>query len=353
MQLLTFNIRYYCSIILKKERSVSMKHKTLKINTINHFHQKLIFIIFISFPTLVLTQISSHSFLFTPNTNPGFSALSEKSQIIINYRNQWPGLNNAFVTYKAGVFSLPLKNNLGFGFNLTNDISGDGIFTKSDFDFIFTYRLKTGLFSNIGFFIQPSLFQTKIQTKNILKTEIPDWVENFSETQGFVENTINPDFATGFVYKSKKINFGFNLSHLLKPKINEQERIDMEYNIFFAYTKTTKNQFKSAKNRLEPMIMFSKRDKYSYLFTGVRYKMPMIEPGIYLRQSFSSINSSTLILSSKFIFLNLFMVYSFDAMLTNRSLTFNNFGVHEVTLGYQFEYKGKRNTKQEAIICPY
>jgi len=296
--------------------------------------------------------VTSHAFTANSFNNPAFSGLQEYVDVVTNYRNQWPGMGNAFATYKAGIDGFAI-NKSGIGAMISNDISGGGTFQNTGFDVFYTYNIKTSSHSNLVFSVQASLFQSVLNDQGI--TSIPEWNSFYVESPGTKESKIFPDFTFAMAFGNQNLKIGVATFHLLEPELIEQDplsKIKRKYNVLAKYTKPINSRYNKKDMYIKPVFMIDYQNDFFTLFYGSSYQIGIFEPGIWLRQQFSTNNSSTIILSSKINYLNLYMVYTFDVMLTNSYLTLNNFGVHEVTLGYHIKYKG-RKYKDGTINCPY
>ena len=58
--------------------------------------------------------------------NPAFAGNTYSPHISINYRNQWPSLNNAYVTYSVAYSQFFKDFNSGIGLMIQTDDAGQG-----------------------------------------------------------------------------------------------------------------------------------------------------------------------------------------------------------------------------------
>ena len=74
--------------------------------------------------------------------NPAAAGNAGTTRLFAQYRNQWPAMGNAFVTYDVSA-DLPIdKYHNGFGINAMYDRLANGIITNTLADFIYSFRWK-------------------------------------------------------------------------------------------------------------------------------------------------------------------------------------------------------------------
>ena len=330
-----------------------MYNLALKIRFIKRLLVNIIVIVLINFKMTGQDPLSSHFFLHNSFYNPANAAFSETIDLIINYRNQLPGMGNAFSTYKAGFEGFSFENNIGIGCLISRDITGGGVFSTTWFDTYYNYFFNINPFSKLAFALQASLYQTSINSSGI--SDVPQW-SNYQLVVSSDYVRYFPDFSAGVAYDSKKFRLSLGVLHLLSPHkyTNDDNSLLMRRIILSGYYKFKINSvFNREEKFLIPMFEFENQDEINYFSCGLLLNTGKFEPGVWFRNELLSFKSSVIILSSKINFLNLYIVYSFDALLTNSYITFSNYGIHEVTLGYHIKYKEKRKNKGGTINCPY
>lgn len=299
--------------------------------------------------------ISSHIFQSNSFVNPAFSGLHSSFDAVFNYRNQWPGLGNTFNTYKFGMEGFTFSNNMGIGLIASRDVTGGGAFSTTGFDLFYTYTINITPFSKIAFGLQSSIYQYTVNDKGI--TEIPNWAGSYYQDMPNSNNSVYyPDFASGIAYSSYNFKCALGINHIFEPmKLlnNSGYSLKRRFNFISTYEISMNSRFSKEQRYITPMIYIEIQDNARLLTYGSTYKSEIIEPGIWIRHELFSLKSSTIILSSKINFINLYIVYSFDINLMNSYLTLIKFGIHEVTLGYHIKYKEKRKNYRGTINCPY
>ena len=84
--------------------------------------------------------------------NPALAGATECGRINLNYRNQWPSLTKAFITYSLTYDQNLSAINSGFGFIVINDRQGDGALNSILIGAIYAYNLQVseGIYIRFG-----------------------------------------------------------------------------------------------------------------------------------------------------------------------------------------------------------
>lgn len=310
------------------------------------------------FNNLLLAQDpnTSHTFLNNSFDNPASTFFEEESNLTLNYRNQWPGLGNAFSTYKFGIGAYPIRGKSELGTTIVKESTGNGAFSFLSVNLYYTFPIKVNQYSDLVLGLQSSFVQNAIYQETL--NNIPAWADNhYTEGSIGVNNShYYPDFATFLAYRFKNFHFGAMVSHLHQPvKYNSlsNEVLNRRYQLSFQYKKAISAPYRKHNPHIRPGLFIDIQENNKTITYGSSIELPTIEPGIWLKHEIFNFNSPTIVLSSKINFLYLYAVYSFDYIFNNFNVSINKFGVHEVTLGYHLKYKGKRKTDKGTINCPY
>jgi type IX secretion system PorP/SprF family membrane protein len=204
--------------------------------------QLLLFIVFYSFVFLAKAQDPHFSqFFASPLTlNPAFTGkFNGNYRAAINHRNQWPEINNAFVTSTGSIDFQVLKNKmnsndvLGVGFNFLSDnsangavkfnyISGSSAFHKSldeDGNKTFSVGLQA---TSSNFLINTTklVFEDQLTTLGFTN---PNTGETFNGNTlqksyidvnvGLLYNNFNPESQSSYYV-------GLSIYHVNRPQIN-------------------------------------------------------------------------------------------------------------------------------------
>ena len=83
--------------------------------------------LFFGFNAKAQDPVFSQFYLSPLQLNPGLTGLTEDPRFSANYRNQFPGFNNAYRTYALSYDQYFPYANIGAGFWLLSDDAGDGL----------------------------------------------------------------------------------------------------------------------------------------------------------------------------------------------------------------------------------
>ena len=189
-------------------------------------------IIFTSILILIITQVKAQDpgysqFYANPLLlNPALTGTTECGRIHLNYRNQWPSLGNAFVTYNFSYDQFIESMSSGIGLRATSDALGDGALINNEIGafYSFSFNLTSDIVISAGF--QGSYFMQKLNWDQLIFGDMidplnPDKLLLTNETppSNLTKNYV--DFSSGLAFGYKDIAFGgFAVHHLTKPNKN-------------------------------------------------------------------------------------------------------------------------------------
>ncbi|NJK85133.1 MAG: PorP/SprF family type IX secretion system membrane protein [Bacteroidales bacterium] len=135
----------------------------------------------------------------------------------LNYRNQWPGIENAFVTYGAYYFHPVLSAQSSIGLSLMHDVQGNGVISKTHISGIYTYSVQISEELQLAAGVQASFVSRKTDPDKL--TFETDFTSGGSYSQNIEEfKTQFADFSLGFsAYIRENLTTGIALHHLTTP----------------------------------------------------------------------------------------------------------------------------------------
>ncbi len=74
--------------------------------------------------------------------NPALAGHSEGTNVALNYRNQWPGIGQAYVTYAASADQYVPTLKSGFGISLLADDAGMGLYRTTSATLMYAYQVR-------------------------------------------------------------------------------------------------------------------------------------------------------------------------------------------------------------------
>ena len=290
--------------------------------------------------------------------NPGWAGVLDNRELSLNYRNQWPSVNNAYVTYSVAYDQFIESMQGGVGLMIFNDNQGKGVITEFGLSAIYSYHLYASrdLTINAGF--QASYIQRKLDTNNFIYgdmlnpdgTILPAGSENYGTYRtGF------PDFGVGFTGFYRGIYSGIAMYHLFRPvhtmSSDPEARLSRKLTLFAGgMIPVYERRLGKEVFQISPNIIHIRQNKFNQLNYGMEAVLRnAFVAGIWLRQNLG-IRYSSLIFSGGFIAEKFRIRYSYDQQLTAPTMNISSLGAHEISCIITLE-KEKKMTRK-AIKCP-
>lgn len=153
--------------------------------------------------------------------NPAFAGTAKCPRVIMNYRNQWPGIDNSFITTSASYDQHFDAISGGIGLLVLNDRTGEGVLNTTNVNLLYSYQLEVNRRFSIKFGVQGTYFNRSVNTDNLRFGDMID------PRRGFVYQTNEPiisestsyfDASAGILGFSEKFYFGLAVHHLAEPE---------------------------------------------------------------------------------------------------------------------------------------
>ena len=292
--------------------------------------------------------------------NPALAGSKICPRLVINYRNQWPGLSKSFVTYNASYDQYIDKIFGGVGVIVNVDNAGSGILKTTQASLMYSYHLQAGknFYMNMavqGTFYQKSLDWNKLQFGDQIDPQ-QGFVLPTGETQPDNTSVMFPDFSAGLVFGWKGIvHGGVAAHHLTQPNMafytQNENKLPMKLtghlgvNINLERGGYTEDE--DMKFYLAPNVLYQQQGEFHQLNAGLYIIRLPIVIGTWFRHNFE--NADAVIALVGISHKNLNIGYSYDITLSK--LKSNTGGAHEVALAWNFPCIEKRR-KVRAIKCP-
>ncbi len=298
---------------------------------------------------------------------PSFAGLHYETKAVMNYRNQWPGISNSFVTSAFTVDHFFENRNSGVGLSVLRDEAGAGNLSLTDFGVSYSYNLKAT--RNIS--VRPGIgFKYSKRGIDFYELTFADQLKNINnpaETTTEVEPEEGIgyfDAVASFLVFSKNYWGGVTVDHLFKPNqsfFDDEAKVDMliqAYGGYKIYLKDPRHGSKRKNESLTFSFLYKMQGKFKQLDLGAYWQKNDLLTGLWYRgipvlnnpeQGYR--NNDAVILMLGYNFYSLSLQYSYD--ITVNSLMKSSAGSHEIALIYNFKL-GKRSKfkKYTPIPCP-
>jgi len=371
------NELFICSFGLLYEKPLSFTSLTNapyrmnrdRISTIAYFQdilalQVILWLVLLAVPEVKgQDPVFSQYYLSPLQLNPGLAGLTEDPRVTANYRNQFPGFNNAYRTYALSYDQFFPRNNFGIGLWLLSDDAGDGILKTVKGAGIFSYRVQLNdhLFAKMGAeagIVQSTLNWDRLrfgdQIDDLLGTVSPGGIPFPTEETAPDHNSVlYPDLGFGGVLYGEALYAGLGVRHLNTPSpefLSENPSlssgIPMRWTLhgggswrvlkrmFSRYTKVT----------MSPSFIFVSQGDFNQLNGGLLMDAETFSFGLQYR--LSSGQSESIIGSIGLRTNKLRLGYSYDATISGFSGTE---GTHEIGLVYLFDDGDKESRYNDCL----
>ena len=288
--------------------------------------------------------------------NPAYAGATGNREGGLAYRNQWPDMGNAYITYGA-YYNQPVELiHGGAGLYIVNDRQANGLFNRMQISGLYSYQLqfRNELTVNAG--LECSWIRRSLNPSSLL---LPDMISGngtipSSEVLNSQPHSF-PDFSLGFIGSFKSWFGGLSVHHLLAPNEIESPQLNVKLDRTVNLLVGTNINF-SEGSLSQPVIVLSPalyaeyRTGQAELVYGAYFTRDPIFFGLWIRHFFPQFSNSAASLQAGYQFSYFRIVYSYDLLLRTGS-GIPRSGIHEVTLSYRMPYKAKRK-KIRAIKCP-
>ena len=301
--------------------------------------------------------------------NPGFAGTDIDVRYVMNYRNQWPELKNAYISYSFSFDKYIKKINGGVGINIIQDRQGKGTFNTTFVDLVYAYqfRLSQDLYLSAG--LQFSFIDKTIDTSGKI---FPSMLDDFHQSGtvnyaagGGVATKISRnyfDFSSGVVAAFRNYYFGLSVHHILNHSdvqtISLAENIDLPRK-YTLYSGVNLQIYRSGLVKEDFSISPNILMQYQHGFTNMNYGLYVNYNnallGLWARNNvYGRYDSAILSLGYRN---NIWQIsYSYDKSISG--LFSASAAAHEVSLVVRLRYKPKcsvdfgKKIRLQAMKCP-
>jgi len=211
--------------------------------------------------------------------NPALAGSSDCGRLSLNYNNQWPGINNSFVTYSVSYDQFVEKLSGGLGIIINIDVAGDGILKTSTISGTYSYKLRVNESLNVNVALQGGYYNKQLDwEKLVFGSTIDPSDPNFGSTEVTPDNLSFgfADFASGILLGFNDNFFaGFAAHHLTQPNISfyksDESKLDIKYtahagarfNLSQSNYKRSKENYKQTS--VSPNVLYQKQGDFQQL----------------------------------------------------------------------------------------
>lgn len=317
---------------------------------------KLLFLLLTGWAAIACAQdpVFSQFYAAPLHVNPAFTGATFAPRITLNYRNQYPGFPNAYITYSAA-YEQPIENlNSGFGLLLMTDAAGDGIYKTNRFSATYGYRLQASDDFFVKFGVEAGLIQTILDWDRLVFGDQLDPIYgpvdgsgNPNGTEELQPEQLNStvfDVSAGMLAYGGPFYLGLSAKHLNTPdesllQINNNlnqglpMRLTLHAGAEFNLGRGNNRQNAAF---ISPNVMFIKQGPFGQFNVGAYTGFGKFYGGLWYRHTLSNPDAAIVLLGFRQGVLRI--GYSFDLTVSGLAdVAGGAGGTHEVSLSINFD----------------
>ncbi len=291
--------------------------------------------------------------------NPALAGAKLDQRITLNYRNQWPSINQGYVTYSATWDQQFDKISGALGIMANADVAGGGVYNRFSGSGIYSYRVQASRYVVLNAAVEATYMQYRLDwSKLVFGDQINIRTGKVETTREYVPSKLsigNIDFSAGVLggYK-ESLYFGVAVNHLTRPDIAFYEgnanRIPMRWTVHSGILIDFRQGMDGEDLRnfsISPNFIYVQQGQFKQLNVGMYMNRFPFVTGLWMRHNFG--NPDAVIALFGFQSKVYKIGYSYD--FTISKLTNKSGGAHEVSIAWLFQ-KSKRATRYHALKCP-
>jgi len=278
--------------------------------------------------------------------NPALAGNTECGRLNLNFRNQWPSLNKAYVTYSIAYDQNLPSINSGFGFMVMRDQQANGAYNRTLAAGLYAYKLQITSQSFVHFGIKAAFYQESIDWANLVFADMINSSTGVADLPSMETSPSEPtiytaDFAAGLAYGySDKFFAGVSADHLSQPQMSfydsNAEKLHLRYTVHaglnFNASEGSLGEVQQGDLLIQPNLLFLQQHNFSQVNMGVYLGKAPLVTGLWYRHTLNNADAVSLLLGLQWN--NYRIGYSYD--YTVSKLSGKSGGAHEISFGWDF-----------------
>lgn len=294
--------------------------------------------------------------------SPAFAGTTVQNRFALQFRDQWPAIPGAFVSYNLAADQYLGNLNSGIGFIATRDQAGSGALSSTSCALQYAYEihLKHKVFLRpalqIGY-ASRSVDYSKLVFNDQLSRggEVATYEYYDGRKQGYA------DIGSGLLFFTPKIWFGVSLQHMNQPNqslLESESVLPRQFNMHGGYRFKLRSGGMVRKDQQSIVAAFNYRaqGKFDQLDIGAYYERDPIFAGLWYRglpvKSYQPgyANNDAIAVLVGFKVGDWRFGYSYDITLSRLAL--NSGGAHEITTIFELADKRKKRSMARRRVVP-
>jgi len=296
---------------------------------------------------------------------PSFAGATDGSRLGLNFRNQWPSIPGAFVTYAFSLDHYFHNFNSGVGVLVLRDQAGTGRLANTSLSLLYSYNFLVS--HNLA--IRPGVsFSVSERSLDFFRLTFGDQLDLGGQHRPTTVNPVVPidqvryfDAAGSVVAYSPAFWAGLSVDNLMRPNRSmvdgQVNRIPMKFSVFAGYRYEYSGFLRGdAAESVSLAVLYRNQGKFNQLDVGVYWSKHPISLGVLYRgiPLFNNavhglFNNDALVAMAGIRTRFLRFGYSYD-MTISRLINATG-GSHEISVIYHFN-QGPPNRRPRMLPCP-
>jgi len=294
--------------------------------------------------------------------NPAFSGHTAQSRLSLNYRNQWPSIPGAFVSYNFSYEHFVRELKSGFAIMGSRDQAGSGALSDNQVSLLYAYEIKL----DRDLYLRPGVqFGQVFRNVNYNRLVFGDQLvtSNNSSLEVFPDrNTSYLDVSLGTVMYGRYFWVGIAAHHINRPDESllglDESLLPIRYSAHGGY-RVPMNRRVGSRTASAMVYAFNYRMQadFDQLDIGFYYEFNPMIFGVWYRglplakkNDYGVINQDAIAIMLGYEYNDVKFGYSYD--LTISPLLANTGGAHEVSLVYEFANPRNRKYAKRRRVIP-
>jgi type IX secretion system PorP/SprF family membrane protein len=292
--------------------------------------------------------------------NPAFAGTSDGIRFAMNYRNQWPGIENNYTAFGAGVDSYLREVNGGIGFSLVKDVAGIHRLSNTLGSLMYSQHISISRRMSMSLGAQAGIGQRNFDdSKLFFADQVINETATSHEVNSLNLNTSFADLSFGVLVYRDDFWVGFSAHHANQPNqslLGSEDKLPVKFSIHgggdLPFNKLKEGDYPK---RLRAAFNYKSQGNWDQLDLGAYYTVRQINFGAWYRgiplkayQPGYQNNESLVVLVGYEHTKGISIGYSYD--LTLSRLAGHSGGAHEISIVYETRPKRKR-PKKRIIPC--
>lgn len=293
---------------------------------------------------------------------PSFAGSAEGARFSTNFRDQWPQIDNGFLSYSFSYDQYLVQTKASIGFLYYGDHEGTGGLSTHYFSPSFSYTLKL---SEHLYFAPGINLAYELKYIDFSRLTFGDQLSYYENKQYSIEafnkeKLGNLDFGTSAMFFYKQFWSGVTFNHLNMP--NQTFRagngnVPVKYSFYGgAKIQATRRGRIQKGEYIYPNFLYQRQRNFNQLTIGLSMEKAPVFAGVYYRglpviKTYNSFrNNDAVVVIIGLLYNEFRFSYSYD--FTVSGIIADTNGAHEIVASYVIKAKSEPRQKRVIVPCP-